>query len=266
MASVSECTFGCSVCLREKASSWRTRLAARLAFCLMFMTSAKAGSVGRILRQQQVGEADDRGQHVVEVMRDARGQLTHCLHLLALRQLHFQRLALGACRARRQRRSSSPSASRVKVNCTARWRSSAITSRRRHEGWPRRPALRQGRAPARRDRSAATMLRRSVPRRAFSDNVEEGRIGHAQHALLVDFGNADRRIVDETRQTRRRDGRRSLARHAQGCAAAPASATAARGPRHRSRCGEGCGRERHRRPPCGDRDRRSRSRCRPAWA
>jgi hypothetical protein len=35
------------------------------------------------------------GQHIVEVMGDAAGQLPDSLHLLALRQLHFQRLALG---------------------------------------------------------------------------------------------------------------------------------------------------------------------------
>src|SRR5471030_3264011 len=38
---------GCSVCCREKARSWRTRLAARLAFCLICMMSAKLGSPGR---------------------------------------------------------------------------------------------------------------------------------------------------------------------------------------------------------------------------
>src|SRR5471030_2534137 len=37
---------GCSVCCREKARSWRTRLAARLAFCLICMMSAKLGSPG----------------------------------------------------------------------------------------------------------------------------------------------------------------------------------------------------------------------------
>ena len=42
-------TSGRSVCLREKASSWRTSEAARLAFCLMFMMSGKDGSDGRWL-------------------------------------------------------------------------------------------------------------------------------------------------------------------------------------------------------------------------
>ena len=39
-------TCGRSVCLREKASRCRTRLAARLAFCLICMMSPNDGSVG----------------------------------------------------------------------------------------------------------------------------------------------------------------------------------------------------------------------------
>ena len=43
------------------------------------------GGIRRPMRlQQQVGEADDGGQHVVEVMRYATRQLAHRLHLLAL--------------------------------------------------------------------------------------------------------------------------------------------------------------------------------------
>ncbi len=42
-------TWGLSVWRREKASSCRTRPAARLAFCLMFMMSWKDGSLGRWL-------------------------------------------------------------------------------------------------------------------------------------------------------------------------------------------------------------------------
>ena len=45
--------------------------------------------------QQQVRRHDDRGQHVVEIVRDAAGKLADRLHLLALRHLGFQRLLLG---------------------------------------------------------------------------------------------------------------------------------------------------------------------------
>ena len=54
------------------------------------------GRVGRPVRgQEQVGEADDRGQHVVEVVRDAAGELADRLHLLALRELQLERALLG---------------------------------------------------------------------------------------------------------------------------------------------------------------------------
>ena len=211
MASVSEWTFGCSVCLREKASSWRTRLAARLAFCLDVHDIGE-GRVGRPhLRQQQVGEADDRGQHVVEVMRDARGQLAHCLHLLALRQLRFQRLALGAVErednggriALAQPREGQLHGTLALVgDHHVGDMKAGLAGQRCGKGALHRGAI-VGGDDAAQVGAALGLLRQR----------EEGRIGHAQHALLVDFGNADRRIVDETRQTRRRDGRRFLARH-----------------------------------------------------
>ncbi len=45
--------------------------------------------------EQHVGEAEDGGQHVVEVVRDAARELADDLHLLALRELRFERLLLG---------------------------------------------------------------------------------------------------------------------------------------------------------------------------
>ena len=99
----------CSVCgrsvwRREKASSWRTRPAARLAFCLICMMSWKDGSVGAVVGEQQVGIADDRGQDVVEVVRDAAGELADRLHLLALDEVLLQRCAARWCRERRRSR------------------------------------------------------------------------------------------------------------------------------------------------------------------
>src|SRR3546814_18980532 len=38
----------------------------------------------------QFQAADHHGQHVIEVMRDAAGQLSHCLHLLHLAQAFFR--------------------------------------------------------------------------------------------------------------------------------------------------------------------------------
>ena len=57
--------------------------------------SAKEGSPGAAAQQQQVAEADHRGQQIVEVVRDAAGQLADRLHLLRLGELDFEALLLG---------------------------------------------------------------------------------------------------------------------------------------------------------------------------
>ena len=71
------------------------RPAARLALFLIDIRSAKRRIARLVLEQQQVGEADDRGQHVVEVVRDAAGELAHRLHLLALRELRLELVLVG---------------------------------------------------------------------------------------------------------------------------------------------------------------------------
>ena len=45
--------------------------------------------------KQQIGEADDGGQHIVEIVRNSAGELTDRLHLLALRKLLLERPLLG---------------------------------------------------------------------------------------------------------------------------------------------------------------------------
>ena len=63
---------------------------------LLDVHDVREGRVGRtMVGQQQVGRHDDGGQHVVEVVRDAAGELAHGLHLLALRHLDLERLLLG---------------------------------------------------------------------------------------------------------------------------------------------------------------------------
>ena len=57
--------------------------------------SWKDGSVGRWFGEQHVGKADDRLQHIVEVVCDAAGELADGVHLLALRELLLQLLLLG---------------------------------------------------------------------------------------------------------------------------------------------------------------------------
>ena len=54
------------------------------------------GRIGwAVVHQQEVGEADDRRQHVVEVVRDAAGELADGLHLLRLQQCRLHALLLG---------------------------------------------------------------------------------------------------------------------------------------------------------------------------
>ena len=54
------------------------------------------GRIGRpVIGEQEIGIADDRSQHIVEIMRDAAGKLADRLHLLALDEILLQRVLLG---------------------------------------------------------------------------------------------------------------------------------------------------------------------------
>ena len=54
------------------------------------------GRIGRLVRvEQEIGRHHDGGQHIVEVVRDAAGELADRLHLLLLRELVLQRALLG---------------------------------------------------------------------------------------------------------------------------------------------------------------------------
>ena len=54
------------------------------------------GRIGRaVIGEQEIGIADDRGQHIVEVMRDAAGELADRLHFLALHEVLLQGALLG---------------------------------------------------------------------------------------------------------------------------------------------------------------------------
>ncbi len=101
-ASPRSSTCGRSVCLREKASSCRTRLAARLAFCLICMMSWNDGSVGRCALSRKS----------VAIMMAPSTLLKSCamlpaswptgLHLLLLGDLVFQRCVARWSRAHRR--------------------------------------------------------------------------------------------------------------------------------------------------------------------
>ena len=88
-------TCGRRVCLRENASRCRTSAAARLAFCLICMMSWNDGSVGLCAFSRKSVRHHDGGKHVVEVVRDAAGELADHFHLLRLVDLVLQRTPLG---------------------------------------------------------------------------------------------------------------------------------------------------------------------------
>ena len=150
-------TCGRSVCRRENASSWRTRPAARLAFCLICMMSWKDGSVGRWLAEQQVGIADDGGQHVVEIVGDAAGELADRLHLLRLGEILLQRLLLG--RVERVDRGAAAVLPRPEAETKRR-----AECGRRCRSWSRRPARCRSSSPPRL-RMARSQSRRGPLRR-----------------------------------------------------------------------------------------------------
>ena len=94
-ASPRSSTCGRRVWRRENASSWRTSVAARVAFCLICMMSWNDG-IGRLVRvQQEVVRHHDGRQHVVEIVRDAAGELADHVHLLRLVDLVLQRPPFG---------------------------------------------------------------------------------------------------------------------------------------------------------------------------
>ena len=82
---------GASGCWREKASRRWVKRAARVR--ALHGAARCSGSTSVVAARQpalqQVERADDHGQHVVEVVRDAAGELADRLHLLRLPQLLF---------------------------------------------------------------------------------------------------------------------------------------------------------------------------------
>ena len=93
MAPFRSSTTGCRICRRAKARSWRVSAAA----CWPDLADLRQRRPRRALGRQRalgdVGEAEDRGEEVVEVVGDAGGELADRLHLLRLSQLLLVALA-----------------------------------------------------------------------------------------------------------------------------------------------------------------------------
>ena len=82
-------TRGCSTCRRLNASSWPVSAAARAAAFLISSAWRRSWLVLEAV-DQELAVAGDRGQEVVEVVRDAAGEAADRLHLLRLAQLRLE--------------------------------------------------------------------------------------------------------------------------------------------------------------------------------
>ena len=80
---------------REGQQPLRELRGAAGAVARRFHVAGGAGVFAHVAARQQVERADDHRQHVVEVVRDAAGELAHRLHLLRLAQGFFGAQALG---------------------------------------------------------------------------------------------------------------------------------------------------------------------------
>ena len=86
---------GFSTCLRLNASSCRVSRAARSVALRISSRSERSGEPLRRVLERKRRVAADRGQHVVEVVRDAAGEAADRLQLLALPQLLLELLLAG---------------------------------------------------------------------------------------------------------------------------------------------------------------------------
>ena len=172
--------------------------------------SGKDGSDGRWLVKQQVRRHDDGGEHVVEVVRDAAGELADRLHLLALRHLAFERLLLGRLDGVDDRRLLGALAAgavghRVDVEADV-----ALLVAGQHRVDRRDVGLALPGLLERRGEGGTVALvdhrvepHAAVDRVAVDDRGEqrqERRVGAHDAALLVDAGNRHRRRVEEARE------------------------------------------------------------------
>ena len=83
-----------SVCLRLNARSWRVRIGARFEALRISIEIVTDRFVGADLVEDHLGVSDDRGQQVVEVVRDAAGQTADALELLRLPEPGLEGVAL----------------------------------------------------------------------------------------------------------------------------------------------------------------------------
>ena len=204
------------------------------------------GRIGRpVVGEQQIGIADDRGQHVVEVVRDAAGELADRLHLLALREILLQRALFGGVE-REHDRARAFAALRIGGRDEEARRSRSPRPRSPRRPARCRPCLRCAAAIAARSAGVVALGDAAIdrgPRFAGAGlqrggrELGEGAVGAQHEAARVDRRDRHRRRIEDAREShlRRRAGPRRVRRRAP--TRAPACAKGRAGPRWRTRPG-----------------------------
>ena len=160
--------------------------------------------------EQQVGRHDDGGEHVVEIMCDAAGQLPDGLHLLALRHLDLERLLLGRLDGVDDRRLLGAFAAGAVGDCIDVEADVPLVIVGQHRVERRDiglPLL--GLFEGRGKRSAVAFVNDPVEADTAVDGIavdhrreqrQERRVGTHDAAALVDAGDRHRRRVEEARE------------------------------------------------------------------
>ena len=152
--------------------------------------------------EEQVGEADDRGQHVVEVVGDAAGELADRLHLLALRELLLERALLGDVEGVDDHRVAAVGAVLdgvdVEAGAPLALAGDRHVDRRDDAGPPRRRIERRGDRRAVGLRDEIDQLPATVPPSPRLPNRRrKAALVRPIRAAPVDRGDGDRRVVEE---------------------------------------------------------------------
>ncbi len=158
---------------------------------------------GRVPQQHQVAVADDRGQHVVEVVRHAAGELADRLHLGRLRDLPLEARLLGRVgQAQQHRRLAEPADPREPhrdrlVGLVAQPHGDVAAHRRALPEAPDRVGHRR--------LVLADDEVRGIGRHLAGDpgSPPEGRVGEQKMAVAVGHRQAERQLLEQALELRR---------------------------------------------------------------
>ena len=166
------------------------------------------GRVARpVIGEKQIGETDDRRQHIVEVVCDAAGELADRVHLLALRELLLEGALFGRLERIDDDRFLVPGAvlDGIEVEAGAAVLVAGKRSHRsagscRHRRPPAASAASIGGPDRRRARPDSARCRPAARPDVRTEHLDEGDVGPADPAVPIDGGDGDRGIVEEARK------------------------------------------------------------------